>query len=568
MMKKVLVRSILALLAMAFLAGSASAVEVFNSKTELILNDADQTQPGYVLFAGPVTVDGVPTLAIINTDGEVVHSIDVPALSGINYAYMLENGNILIVGSSPGKLKNSAIMGNGPGATIMEVTWDGTEVFRFKGQDAEANYSMHHDMRKIWNKTLGEYTYIFLAWEHYTEQDALKLGFNPETGSGQQKSGVWSPDVIYEVNQAGEIIWRWSFADHLVTEFADNVATETFISDGPLARPVSPAVVGHPSDYPGKLDVNFRHGSPGKVGPYKDWTHCNSLDYNPEKGHIALNAKHMNEMYVIDHDNTFVSTSDWNANWAAAASEAGDFLYRFGNPASYVPAEDLGEAEQAYYYAGHHQFWGAHNIHWIGGAYYPGWDTLPGEGNFIIFDNSCWNPVERLSRIVEWNSHVDSTLADTGDYVDQRMAGYNDNVTMSKYNVSNQVEWMFKSKRNSFYSSYISGMQRMPNGNTFVDSGAHGHFFEVTPGGDVVWEYINPIAGGGIQASIRDGESNSTFRAYKIPAGHPGLRGKSLIPMGTFTKPVNYTGFGFGGGIGGSGGGGAGSGGSGGGAGY
>jgi hypothetical protein len=48
----------------------------------------------------------------------------------------------------------------------------------------------------------------------------------------------------------------------------------------------------------------------------------------------VVNAKHMSEFYVIDHGGTFVA-GDYAASKALAASDAGDFLYRFGNPSAY-----------------------------------------------------------------------------------------------------------------------------------------------------------------------------------------------------------------------------------------
>jgi hypothetical protein len=51
-------------------------------------------------------------------------------------------------------------------------------------------------------------------------------------------------------------------------------------------------------------------------------------------------------------------------------------------------------------------------------------------------------------------------------------------------------------KKNDFYSSYISGVQRLPNGNTLICSGANGTIFEVTPSKEMVWKYVNPLKGG------------------------------------------------------------------------
>ena len=55
--------------------------------------------------------------------------------------------------------------------------------------------------------------------------------------------------------------------------------------------------------------------------------------------------------------------------------------------------------------------------------------------------------------------------------------------------------------------------QRLPNGNTFINEGLSGRLFEVTPGGDVVWEYVSPYFG---PAAAPDKvQSNMIFRAYR-----------------------------------------------------
>ncbi len=51
-------------------------------------------------------------------------------------------------------------------------------------------------------------------------------------------------------------------------------------------------------------------------------------------------------------------------------------------------------------------------------------------------------------------------------------------------------------KKSDFYSFFISGAHRLPNGNTLICSGANGTLFEVTPEKDMVWKYVNPVKGG------------------------------------------------------------------------
>jgi hypothetical protein len=51
-------------------------------------------------------------------------------------------------------------------------------------------------------------------------------------------------------------------------------------------------------------------------------------------------------------------------------------------------------------------------------------------------------------------------------------------------------------KKTDFYAPFISGAQRLPNGNTLICSGTNGTLFEVTPKDEVVWKYVNPTRGG------------------------------------------------------------------------
>ena len=97
--------------------------------------------------------------------------------------------------------------------------------------------------------------------------------------------------------------------------------------------------------------------------------------------------------------------------------------------------------------------------------------------------------------------------------------------------------------RQSFFARIISGMQRLPNGNTLINEGTEGRFFEVTPAGKIVWEYVNPVIGAapgsvlyqGQRAQlapigIPDTNQNFVFRAYRYAADYPGLAGRTLTP--------------------------------------
>ena len=63
-----------------------------------------------------------------------------------------------------------------------------------------------------------------------------------------------------------------------------------------------------------------------------------------------------------------------------------------------------------------------------------------------------------------------------------------------------------------FFSPYISGAQRLGNGNTLICEGCHGRIFEVTADGEVVWEYVSPHFA---LEKGRPGLNNWVFRAFR-----------------------------------------------------
>jgi hypothetical protein len=64
-----------------------------------------------------------------------------------------------------------------------------------------------------------------------------------------------------------------------------------------------------------------------------------------------------------------------------------------------------------------------------------------------------------------------------------------------------------------FVSPYLSGAQRLPNGNTLICDGGSGRVFEVTPDGKTVWQLVNP-------------EKRPLFRAYRYGSDFAGFAGR------------------------------------------
>ena len=475
---------------------SVFSQESFMVKTETRYWDNSRTYPGYTLFGTRGTT------YLIDFEGHVIHTWPI----GTNPRFT-EAGTLLdAVGGNPSNQNQ-----------WKELDWSGNTLWQYT--ESLTNYHGHHDFAKIYNTKLGDSTFIFIANKDLTAQQCLSAGCDPSHNyNGAQM------DAIVEVNRAGTVVWEWWFFDHVVQDIDPTKSTYGVIANTP-----------------GKIDLNIR-GNPVK----SDWMHCNSLDYNQDLDLIVINSVH-GEFYVIDHGNTFIS-DDPTGSIALAATTAGDFKYRFGDPAKYDqgdPPSVLDNWEKAT--AGNKQLGGSHDIQWIK----PG---LPGAGNFLVFCNAQ-NLFELTpqSYIIEINPYLNSSGTVTGSFVNPPDAGYNivsspdPNLMKENKNVSKQIVWTYSSKNNtSFYSTIGSSAQRLPNGNTLVCAMNDGHFFEVAPyDTSIVWEYTNPMTRDGLKKIKVDNYPtyNGVFRVYRYAADHPALVGHDLTPGSTMTgaPPAYWT---------------------------
>ena len=220
------------------------------------------------------------------------------------------------------------------------------------------------------------------------------------------------------------------------------------------------------AENPGKIDLEFASNRQSS-----DWWHFNSVDYNEALDRIAISIRNVSEIWIIDHD---LTTHE-------AAGEEGDLLYRYGNPSTYG-----GSGTQVLY--------NQHDAEWLE------------NGNLLIFDNG--NPRTRpYSRVVE---------LDLPDYASSQ----------SNQVLPAQIVWQYPNEqevaRDILFADHISGAQRLESGNTLICSGTEGRFFEVTPSGDIVWEYVNPFTSIG----KNDKPSNEVFRCERYESNYPGLLGR------------------------------------------
>lgn len=485
------------------MAGSVSAYEASRGPTEVIYWDPHKAHFGYTM----VKTQRVPGAYLVDMAGQVVNYFP-----DFHDAYLQEDGTVF------GYLGNKRF-------AIRD--WEGQALWDYT--ESREDYSPHHDHLRIYNAELDDYTVLYIANARLTHDEAIALGANP--GAAERYDGA-QIDTIVEIDSSGTVIWEWRFRDHLVQDI--DSSKQNYVGSG---RSIA--------DYPQRLDINW-----GVLSP--DYVHCNGLDYNPETGHIAISCNFTKEIYIIDHDGTFVA-GDPEQSLELAAGEAGDFLYRFGNPAIYGQGEHPHYAEKNWAlqeFSGHLQVGGVHDIQWIR-------DGLPGAGNLLLFNNGLSVPRafgdgDPQSEFMELNPYLGENGVEKDHYVNPPEAGYTNVMPGTRRSLgqqdprasrrlfSNQIVSMYHTT-DGFNSFHGSAVQRLPNGNTLVQLARPGRMVELTPDGEVVWDYVGPVTWGGeiVKTLITENpDHQNVFNGWsplRWAPDYPGLAGKDLTPKGPIT---------------------------------
>ena len=206
---------------------------------------------------------------------------------------------------------------------------------------------------------------------------------------------------------------------------------------------------------------------PGTAEPLPfDWLHVNSATYlGPNRWFDAGDER-------FAPDNVMISSR--SASFIAIVSRAGKVVWRMG--------PDFRES-QALRAIG--QFVGQHHAHLIPKG-------LPGAGNLLVFDNGGSSGYGFASPIAP--DGIGALARATSRVLEI------DPVTLER-------RWSY-APADGFFSTNISGAQRLANGNTLITEGAGGRVFEVNAAGRIVWEFMNPMFEGG---------RNAVYRAYRLP---------------------------------------------------
>jgi len=346
-------------------------------------------------------------------------------------------------------------------------------------------YLSHHDIALLPNGNL-----LMLVVEKKSHDECVAAGFNPE----MLRDRLLYPDSVVEVQptypKGGKILWTWRVWDHLIQDFDRTKAN-----------------YGDVAAHPERIDVHCN----GRGAP-AFWNHMNSIAYNATLDQIMLSVRGCNEIWILDHSTTAQEAA---GHTGGKHGKGGDLIYRWGNPAAYKRGTTRDK-----------QLVQQHDAQWVPDGY-------PGAGHITIFNNGYDRGYSSIEEIVP------PTDAN-GRYLLKPGKAYGPDEPVWHYEAKN---------RKDFFSSEISGAHRLPNGNTLICAGVLGHLFEVTPTGEMVWQYVNPMVRSGILAQgevpgkdVRGHLFNAVFKVHRYAPDYPGLAGRDLTPKGVVELPASKKG--------------------------
>jgi hypothetical protein len=464
-------------------ARKGEAPETRPEKLGVLLNES-RAVPGYNLIN-----PGRKKTYLYDNEGRVVHSWTSEYSSGAA-AYLLENGHLFRPAEAPNR--KPGFQGPAASGRFQEFDWDGNLVWDFEYHSEKR--MPHHDAIKLPNGNA-----LLICWEMIDGKQAAAQGRRPETVNNSHLQ----PDCLVEIKPTGkttgEIVWEWRSWDHLIQDRDKTKPNYGNVSEAPERfdlnyirgeederQPVvakkaggstekDNAGTGPPNNDTQKRDVQeapknlqAAKGQPSEVqkkaqnrrpGNNPDWMHVNAVAYNADLDQIAMSSPSFNEIWIIDHSTT---TEQAKGRSGGRWGKGGDILYRWGNPRAYKNGSKLDQ-----------RLFGQHNIQWIAKG-------LKGEGHLLVFNNGSGRSPEEYSSVDEFVPPTDHD----GNYTRANGSPFGPDRAIWSYTAP---------KKKDFYSWFISGAQRLPGGNTLINSGATGIVFEVTPENETVWKFANPF---------------------------------------------------------------------------
>lgn len=427
-----------------------------------------------------------PTIGLISNTAQAFNGYTLFAPSNYTVTYLIDNcgrtvktwqsryagvGGVYLL-TNGNLLRTVHVLTNqtfsGAAGRIEEYDWDGNLLWGYTF--AGATFNQHHDAIKLPNGNIA-----LLSWDARTPDEAIAAG---RKTSLNPMNGLWSEKIV-ELKPIGKdsaiIVWEWRVWDHLVQDNDESKAN-----------------FGVVREHPERLDINYLN----KTIATNDWIHFNGLAYNAELDQIIVSSRELSEIYIVDHSTT---TAEAASSKGGRQGKGGDFLWRWGNPQAYQRGTSADRT-----------LFGQHNPQWIT-------NSSSSSGNILVFNNGDERPDGAYSTIEELQTPVSASGAYTLPVS-----------TTATFAPSGSV-WTYKATpATSFFSNFISGAQRLPNGNTLICEGTKGNFFEVTPTGTIVWQYRNPVGTSGptAQGSVVVGQN--VFRCVRYAPDYGAFKGRAL----------------------------------------
>ena len=400
---------------------------------------------GYLLF----TPENNNNVYLVDPCGQKIHQWMFTEKPGAT-CYLLENGNLLRAGKDNIEVRD----------------WDNNIVWSF--EIGTLGYNQHHDIEPLPNGNV-----LCLINDTYTSAEMIAIGKNPTTVGATLKL-----DKVIELQPVGlndaSVVWEWKFFDHFIQNY-DNTKPN----------------YGVITDHPELIDLNYVDTNvPNQL---TDYTHVNGIDYNAALDQIILSARHLNEVYIIDHSTT---TAEASGHIGGTSNLGGDILWRWGNPQVYASDQKL---------------FLQHDVKWVETGYLD-------EGKISVFNNG-------ISGSTNSSIHLISPGIIGGIYTKE-----NGFFKPLDYDWS----WSGSILGDVVLEGKKAGTHGLPNGNMILCETSKGQASEIAKSGDVLWVYKNPTGLDGnvypqFETNIND---NKLFRAEKYPKGYAAFLGKDLTPQG------------------------------------
>jgi hypothetical protein len=354
---------------------------------------------------------------------------------------------------------------------IQKVAWNGTVVWDWQYFLA-GSYCPHHDICPMPNGNV-----LLICYEVKNSTQA--------TQAGSSSAATFYSEKIIEVKPTGAttgtIVWEWHLWDHLCQNY--NAAKDNYVT----------SIVNNPQ----LMNINYA-GS----GSLPDRYHMNGIDYNPDLDQIVFSMHFMNSVFVIDHSTT---TAEAAGHTGGNSGKGGDFLYRWGNPASYGAT-------------GTTIFNVVHDAHWVPSDH-------PSYPNYLcgFNNNNSSNPPSNMSKVEIWNPPYN---------------GYNYNLTLGQAYAPASYAYEYTA---AFASSNEGQSQQLPNGNMIVTN-SFGSIYEVNSAGSTLWTKTNANSSHAYRYTkcyVRGPVATAGASATTIASGTPVTLNSSAVSP-TETSPA-YT---------------------------